>query len=185
MGIKIEIKDILEMQPNTILWDSIIRGFLVRRQYTDTKTFSVFYRTFDQKQHWHKIGRYGVWTIDEAREEAKRILKANDTNTDPSHGMAMTTLCHIYLSETHDKKMSTIKSDLSRLRKHIIPKLGHYKIAAISPNQIEQFMGELSPGNAERVIGLTSAIFSFAIERKLRKDNPCSKQISKWRRNKC
>ena len=33
------------MQPNTILWDQEVRGFVARRQFSDVITFSVVYRT--------------------------------------------------------------------------------------------------------------------------------------------
>ena len=38
-------KEISAMQPNTILWDQEVRGFVARRQFSDVITFSVVYRT--------------------------------------------------------------------------------------------------------------------------------------------
>ena len=39
------LKEISAMQPNTILWDQEVRGFVARRQFSDVITFSVVYRT--------------------------------------------------------------------------------------------------------------------------------------------
>ena len=45
------------MQPHTIQRDADVKGFNARRQKSDAVTFSVYYRTQDQLQRWHKIGR--------------------------------------------------------------------------------------------------------------------------------
>jgi hypothetical protein len=117
---KIGIRDILAMQPHTILWDATVKGFNARRQKSEAITFSVFYRTHDQQQRWHRIGRFGVWTPDQARKEAQKVLRARDLGEDPS-GARMTArnsptvaeLCDEYVGEMdahriNGKKASTI-----------------------------------------------------------------------------
>ena len=84
MRTKIGLRDIAAMQPNSILWDSAVRGFSARRQFSDVVTFNVFYRTQDGTQRWHKIGRYGIFSPDLARQEARRILMAVALGQDPS-----------------------------------------------------------------------------------------------------
>ena len=84
MPTKIGLRDIAAMQPNSILWDSAVRGFSARRQFSDVVTFSVFYRTADGTQRWHKIGRHGIFKPDVARQEARRILMAVALGQDPS-----------------------------------------------------------------------------------------------------
>jgi hypothetical protein len=73
--VKLGNKVIAAMPPHTILWDEAIRGFCVRRQFSDVITFSVAFRTQEGIARWHKIGRYGVFTPDQARQEAARILR--------------------------------------------------------------------------------------------------------------
>jgi integrase len=172
------------MQPHTILWDLAVRGFNARRQKSETVTFSVFYRTQDQLQRWHRIGRFGVWTPEQARKEAQRVLRARDLGEDPSgarmavrNSPTMAELCDEYQSDMQSgklngKKPSTIKSDVTRINKHIKPKLGKLKVATITQADLEAFIHQLSPGNARRILGLTGAIFTFAIKKKLRLDNP-------------
>jgi hypothetical protein len=84
MSAKIGIKTVLAMQPNTIIWDSTVRGFAARRQFSDAVTFSVFYRTQDGRQRFLKIGRFGVFTPEQARNEARRVLMAAALGKDPS-----------------------------------------------------------------------------------------------------
>ena len=44
----------------------------------------VAYRTQDGVQRWHKIGRHNVFTADQARREAARILREVALGKDPS-----------------------------------------------------------------------------------------------------
>ena len=179
-------KNVSAMPPNTILWDESIRGFCARRQFSHVITFSVLYRTQDGLQRWHKVGRYGVFTPDQARTEAARILREAALGRDPSadrkalrNSMTVTQLCSDYQADMESgringKKASTIRSDRSRIATHIVPKLGRYKVVSLSSEQVENFMNEMSPGNANRVTGLLGAIFTYAIKKKLRPDNPVS-----------
>ena len=70
------------------------------------------------------------------------------------------------------EKESTIKSDKNRINKHICPHIGKYRVVTITQENIEDFMHSLTPGSAKRIMGLTGAIFAYAVKRKLRPDNP-------------
>jgi integrase len=184
MATKIGIRDVAALQPHTILWDSTVRGFHVRRQYGDAITFAVFYRNAENRQRWHRIGRYGVWTPDQARKEAQRVLRAKDLGEDPTaermalrSAPTMEQLCDEYIADMqagkiNGKKASTIKSDISRIATHIKPKLGTRKVNAVTPDDVETFMRSFNEGSARRVTGLLGAIFSYSIKRKLRETNP-------------
>jgi integrase len=185
MSTKIGIKQVLAMQPGTIIWDDKVRGFNARRQKSETVTFSVFYRTLGGKQRWHRIGRFGVWSPDQARKEAQRMLRARDLGEDPSgarmavrNSPTFAQLLDEYVAEMaahriDGKKASTIKSDISRIATHIKPMLGKHKVASVTRSDMEAFMHQLSPGSQGRIIGLTSGIFTYAIKKGLLKTNPC------------
>ena len=140
MPTKIGLRDIAAMQPNSILWDSAVRGFNARRQFSDVVTFNVFYRTQDGTQRWHKIGRHGIFKPDVARQEARRILIAVALGQDPSgerfklrNSMTVSDLCVSYVADMeagriNGKKESTIKSDKNRIHKHINPNIGKYRV---------------------------------------------------------
>ena len=93
------------------------------------------------------------------------------------NAMSISQLCDDYANDMQSgringKKLSTIKSDMSRIKQHIKPKLGKFKVATISSNEIEEFMNSLTPGAAKRIMGLVGAMFTYAIKRKLRTNNP-------------
>jgi Phage integrase, N-terminal SAM-like domain/Arm DNA-binding domain len=199
MRTKIGLKAITAIQPNAIIWDATVRGFNARRQKSEAVTFSVFYRSIEGTQRWHRIGRFGVWTADQARKEAQRVLIARDLGEDPSgarmavrQSPTVAELLDEYIADmqsgkVNGKKGSTIYTDNIRIKKHIAPHLGKLKVASVTQAHIEDCMNELPAGSAKRIIGLTGAIFSFAIKRKMQLDNPCSrvekpKDVSRNRR---
>jgi site-specific recombinase XerD len=177
--LRIGLREIAAMQPNTILWDLEVRGFCARRQFSDVITFSVVYRTKENVQRWQKLARYPILTPHLARQEAIKVLRAKALGHDPAGdrmalrtGMTVAQLCDEYSARENGKKPATIRSDNSRIKLHIKPKLGELRVASITHEQIEDFMLSLSQGSQARAIGLLGTMFTWAIKRKLRSDNP-------------
>jgi integrase len=156
------------------------------------------------RQRWHTIGRHGApWTAEEARKEAMRLLGEIASGNDPGakrevdrQAATVADLCELYLAEgVATKKPSTVRNDRSRIAAHIKPLLGWRKIREVTRADIERFQRDVAAGRtaADRKTGyrgrsivtggqgaarlsmiLLSAIFSFAVHRGLRTDNPCS-----------
>jgi integrase len=178
------MREVAAMQPHTILWDLETRGFCARRQFSDVITYSVYFRTRDGQQRFYKIGRHGVFTPKQARDEAKQVLRNVAVGKDPGVELkalrsapTVEWLCDEYVSDmqsgkVNGKKISTIKTDISRIETHIKPALGKRKVASVTQDDVEQFMHALNPGSARRVTGLLGAIFSYSIKRKMRETNP-------------
>jgi integrase len=178
--VRIGTREIAAMQPNTILWDQEVRGFVARRQFSDIITFSVVYRTKENVQRWQKLERFPILTPHLARQEAIRVLRAKALGQDPAGekmalrtGMTVAQLCDEYTARENGKKPATIKSDNSRIKLHIKPKLGKLRVASVTGEQVEDFMHSLSRGSAARTVSLLSVMFSYAVKRKLVTVNPC------------
>ncbi len=148
------------------------------------------------------IGRHGSpWTADNARLEAKRLLGAVAHHEDPARERAerrreftVEELCELYLKEgCATKKPSTVATDRGRIERHIKPLLGRRRLSEISQGDVQRFLQDVAAGKtradvktakhgraiveggrgtATRTVGLLGGIFSFAVSRRLRSDNP-------------
>ena len=92
------------------------------------------------------------------------------------------------------KKASTISTDRSRITAHIKPILGAMKVPAVTREDVEAFMHQVAEGTTKartltgrkggvsivrggkgassRTVGLLGAIFTYAVRKRLRSDNP-------------
>ncbi|WP_459628613.1 tyrosine-type recombinase/integrase [Alsobacter sp. R-9] len=147
------------------------------------------------------IGKVGKLTADEARKEAEAILAKAELGQDVAHERAkarseqtVADLCDIYLAEgCPTKKASTLVSDRGRIERHIKPLLGRKLIGEVTSADVERFLRDVATGKtaadvktgkhgraivrggkgtATRTTRLLGGIFTFAVRRGLRADNP-------------
>lgn len=126
----------------TFHWDTETRGFGIRVGASGAKTFIIQYRNVEERSRRVKIGRYGIFTVEQARDLAKIKLGEVAAGGDPAEEVAqarkdasVAELCDWYLEEARAGrilgrrnrpiKASTLNMDESRIKTHIKPLVGH------------------------------------------------------------
>src|SRR5262245_46338523 len=161
---RIGLREIRELAPAETVWDAAVPGFGARRQKGQAVAYVLKFRTKEGRQRWCTIGRHGApWTPDTAREEAKRLLGEVAGGADPAadkqsnrHAATVDQLCDLYLADVEagrvltrrrtTKKQSTLATDRGRIERHIKPLLGSLKVAAVTREDIEAFLHDVTAG---------------------------------------
>jgi integrase len=139
------------------VWDSDLKGFGLRVSPQGTKTYIVRYRAGGGRTGTLRqlvIGRHGVITADEARDEARKVLASATKGADPQADRAkvraditVSELCDLYLEQgVAMKKPSTLITDKSRIERHIKPILGSKRVNAVTLTDIERWMQDVATG---------------------------------------
>jgi integrase len=154
----------------TFLWDSGLRGFGVRAIPSGLKTFILQYRNAEARSRRIAIGRYGVLTVEQARDQAKIKLGAVAGGADPAEenatsrgAITVVEVCDWYLTEAkagrilgrrnRPIKPSTLAMDRCRIETHIKPLLGRRQVRALKLADIEAMQSDIAAGKTAKPRG--------------------------------
>lgn len=170
-----------KLQPSEIVWDADVRGFAVRCQRRD-RVYVLKYR-LNGRQRWYTIGKHGSpWTVERARNEARRILGHVAEGKDPASEKqserdlpTVADLAALFLAEHVGTKSSKrTEAEYRRLVERFVkPELGRRKVDDVTSADIRKLHFKLrsTPYQANRVLALLSKLFSWSGRRGER--NPC------------
>lgn len=185
------LKSLKSDEKDRVYWDDTLGGFGVRVQ-GKARTYIVHYRTETGRARKYTIGKVGVLTPTQARDQANIILGQVATGEDPASkkaamrdGVTLAEVFERYMNEhaRPRKKPRSVAEDQAQWDNHIKKKLGRYRVDAITRKDISSLHLSLQkmPFRANRVLALLSKVFSLAEEWGLRPDgtNPC-RRIKKY-----
>ena len=151
----------------SFVWDRELRGFGVQVMPSGLKSFVIQYRTPEGRHRRVVIGRYGLMTVEEARNLAHEQLVAVSKGVDPVAEAAkaaglqtVTEICDWYIAEAaagrilgrrrRAIKASTLVMDRSRIESHIKPLLGKRQVASLKLGDIEGAQADIAAGKTSK-----------------------------------
>ena len=155
-----------------VRWDDLLPGFGVRVYPSGKKAFVLSYRVSGRKRMF-TIGRYGVYTLKQAEDEARGYLQAISKGNDPleekeriARGETVKDLCEAYMERHAIPRKKSWKDDLGRINKYILPTWGNRKAASIKRSDMAAMHTKLGkaghPYGANRILRLVSKMYDLA-----------------------
>ena len=151
----------------TFLWDGELRGFGVRAIPSGLKTFVLQYRNAEGRSRRIVIGRFGVLTVEQARDKAKIKVGIIADGGDPAEEVdgpretiTVAEICEWYLVEAEAGRIlgrrnrpikpSTLAMDRSRIKTHIKPLLGGRQVRALKVADISGMQADIAAGKTAK-----------------------------------
>lgn len=143
------------------LWDSDVKGFVLRVLPSGRKTFGLKYRVLN-RQRWFTIGEYGSpWTLDQARQKAREVsFKATqgedlqDDKIEKRKALTIADAFDLYLKEgpadRPNKRQSSWTRERLDMQNHIVPLIGHIPLKALKPGDVSRFQADVAAGKTAR-----------------------------------
>lgn len=150
-----------------------VPGLCVRVCPGGAKTFAIQYRTKTGRKGWYPLGRFGVLTLDQARDEASKKLLAVANGEDPGAQLradrdALTVaqlvakFCTDYLPSLSERSQSEYKRLLTNF---VVPRLGTRKAREVGTGDMYDLLLPIrkeTPVQANRVLAVARKMFNWA-----------------------
>lgn len=161
--------------PRQVLWDAQTPGFGVRVFDSGAKSFVLAYRPMgERRKRQITIGRYGDFTVDQARVRAEEYRVKIRNGIDPlderqemRDAATVAELGRIYIERHAKPHKKTWTEDERRLVQYVYPAFGAKKAEAIRRPDVARLhskIGATKPYEANRVLALVAVMFNKAVD---------------------
>lgn len=187
--IKKKIREAKDNRKKLVFSDKRNKNLVVEIRPTGSGTYFYRYRDFDERIKHVKIGRVNEIKIKDARGIAQKKAAKVANGKSPQEEKAAVRACptlneffyQVYLPYAKANKKS-FATDQSLIGKHVLPVLGHRKLATISKKDAEHLLENLksknlSPASQVRTMAIVSHMFTIAIDNEVSgvNENPTRK----------
>lgn len=158
------------------IFDTLVPGFGVRIGTSGRPSFFVMYRVHG-KQFRDTIGKYPVWSLADARDDAIKKLRLASGGVDPrleairESKTQFKPIAEEFLdryAKAHQKP-TTYAGTKRHVEKTLIPAWGHLPIATINRRHVHIVLDDLVDAGkgttANRVLATISKLFNWSVER--------------------
>ena len=181
------IRDIQPREKYFSIGDPKAKGLLLRVAPSGTRTWQVNYLDASRKWRRTNIGTWPTMSLADARAKAAAIHAAVKAGDDPlaerrqrNAAPTMADLWQHFRTHHAPQRISirrfsarTLKEYGYQYERHVLPALGHALVADVSRSDVEAMLNG-SPGpTRNRVLALTSRLFTLAESEGWATGNPC------------
>lgn len=155
-----------------VRWDEKVAGFGLRVYPSGKRSFVVQYRTRTGRSRLMTIGKYGVVTVEQARDRARRelikVLDGRDPASERRAARKVTTFrdfADLYIAEHAKPHRKSWQRDRERLDAHVLPALGHLALKDVRQADIAALhahIGATHPVLANRIVQLVRLMMNKA-----------------------
>lgn len=173
------VDSIVATAADQFIWDTDVPGFGLKVTPRGSKSYVVQYRMGGRETHAQRraIGRHGVWTPDEARTEARRVLQMVDRGIDPREDdrkrkretvtLAFDTYADLFIEQYLKKNWKRWEEGKARIDQHCKPQLGNRPITSFERADITPILDSVAdrPALVSHVFSVLRKLFNWAVSR--------------------
>ncbi len=149
-------------------WDTALKGFGVRVSQGGSKTFIL---NIDNSRR--SLGRYGVISLAEARDAAKRVLAERTLGHVRPQQITFPQARDTFLAEKTATRRPKTVAGLRRFLTLYYPYQG--SLSAVNHTEVERRMGKITaPSEKNHAIAASKVFFNWCVKKRYLTDNPCS-----------
>jgi Arm DNA-binding domain/Phage integrase, N-terminal SAM-like domain len=155
------------------LRDTVVPGFLLKVTPAGRKIFMVQYRTNAGERRKPALGRFGEFTVEQARSITQDWLADVRKGKDPGaektaarEAPSVKELCKKFIEDYSKPKnrARTVESNQRYIDRHIIPGLGNLKVREVTRSDVSGLITRMknTPVTANRVLSCLRKMFNMA-----------------------
>jgi integrase len=162
-----------------LIWDTLQRGLAIRVQPTGARAWKVIYSRHGRPR-WYHIGDVGAVGLADARRLAARVMLAVIEGKDPAaerkaeRGSGTFAELHAKYLETAKLKNKSWRQSEYLIRRYAMPRWAKLAAPSITFADVEALLERIeAPVLANQVLAAISAVFSWAVKKRILPANPC------------